>query len=101
MYCGEGINAWFAVTTIERILAIVSNTIISVSSDDKTFLSNNSVLILYGQSFSSNKESLIILFTFSLSLIEVPYKFDLPITASYSWASNEKDVLRYCPKTQW
>lgn len=37
----------------------------------------------------------------AITLIEFPYKFDLPITASYSWASNEKDVLRYCPKTQW
>ena len=37
----------------------------------------------------------------AITLIELPYKFDLPITASYSWASNEKDVLRYCPKTQW
>ena len=37
----------------------------------------------------------------AITLIEFPYKFDLPITASYSWASNEKDILRYCPKTQW
>ena len=37
----------------------------------------------------------------AITLIEFPYKFDLPITTSYSWASNEKDVLRYCPKTQW
>ena len=37
----------------------------------------------------------------AITLIEFPCKFDLPITASYSWASNEKDILRYCPKTQW
>ena len=37
----------------------------------------------------------------AITLIEFPYKFDLPITTSYSWASNEKDVFRYCPKTQW
>lgn len=37
----------------------------------------------------------------SITLIEVPYKFDLMIDASHSWASNEKEIFKYIRKSKW
>lgn len=37
----------------------------------------------------------------AITLIEIPFKFDLTLSASYSWASNEKEILKYCLKAEW
>lgn len=37
----------------------------------------------------------------AITLIEIPHKFDLTLNASYSWASNEKEILKYCRKAKW
>ena len=37
----------------------------------------------------------------SITLIEVPYKFDLMINASYSWASNDMEIFKYARRANW
>jgi len=37
----------------------------------------------------------------AISLMEIPYKYDLMMNASYSWASNEKEIMDYSRKVKW
>lgn len=37
----------------------------------------------------------------AITLWEIPYQFDLLLNASYSWASNGDEILRYCTKLKW